>query len=143
MKVIRHRLDIYNTVLRLAYDEKSWRALVKDYPGYPALPSNIELDRPPLGHSGMTYANVWEPRSRKRQLGQTVQQVAIVINIASLRRDPAQLAATIAHECVHAAALIFEKISADQPPATAGEPFAYLVDWLVEWVWDNLPNTPI
>ena len=136
MKAIRTQAPMYGTVIRLAYNTRTWNAMCDDYPG---LPSNIERDRPPTGHSGMTYSNLWEPRAHAGQLGLTSLQVGLWIHHKVLERDQSTLVATVAHECVHAAQRMYDKIGADHTAAGAGEPFAYLVDWLAGWVWDQLP----
>lgn len=137
MKAIRHQLDVYNTMLRFAYDDRSWKALVNDYAQPP--PSNMDPSDPPSSHSGMTFSNTWEPKPGKRRGNQTVLHVGIYVNLAKLENDQAQLVSTVTHECLHAALAIYENVSCVQPPGELGEPFCYLVDWLVCWVWDNLP----
>lgn len=141
MKAIRHHLDVYDTVLRLAYDMPTWKALLADCPGDP--PSNHPLD--PTSNLGCVYGATWEQSPdvnwarTARPAKRGILHVSIWINVEDCGADLAELVATVAHEGVHAAADIFGHIASRHTPEQASEPFAYLVDWLVRWVWDNLP----
>lgn len=133
---IRHQLDVYDTVLRLAYDAPTWAALRADFGD--EVPDSID-EKAPIEDYGMVVDTRWEQNLSKRSAERRVQHLSIWINLDRHGPDLSELVATVAHECVHAAADILHRINERRTPAEAGEQFACLVDWLVRWVWDHLP----
>lgn len=51
----------------------------------------------------------------------------------------AEVAKIVAHEATHAAGMILDHVGQEYDGVT--EALAYLVGWLVKWVWANLPRS--
>lgn len=110
---IHHRLDIYGTELHAAFDRRGWRSLRRrndDLWPFTDLGDGLTVD------------------SRSKEAGH--QHVWIWVNLDAAATD-ADLVNTIAHEANHAAEAILHRCAA---PAS-GEPMAYLVGWIAEWLF--------
>lgn len=116
-----HRLDIYDAQLYLATDKRQWQALRRRA-------SFIDTKAP--DSAGLAHFATWHPNDG----GMTLPVVVLWINLAQ-HQNLADLADTLAHEASHAAGQLLDHVG--HRPGAVDEPQAYLVGWLVRWMWDH------
>ena len=119
-----HILDIYGVHLHLVTDRRQLSALRKRY-GIKKIPN---LDP---GQFGATTRFHIEPPDAPDQT-----HVGIYIQVTAHRGDQGELLDTVAHEVTHAACLILDSTGTEYDGNS--EPLAYLIGWLVRWVWTSL-----
>lgn len=117
---IRHTLDIYGSELRLAWDVRTYTSMRRENP---------DLD--PLKDARNVAG--WVVNSRRADTG--VQVVWIWINMANFSHE-GDLWNTAAHEAFHASE---EVLNSSDVPVT-GEPAAYLMGWMTNWIWASIPR---
>ena len=118
-KPAHHKLDIYGTELHFAATPQAWAILRR---------MNPNLD--PAKHLG--YGATYDSHERD-----TDQHHAWVWIDKAKHAGPLDLANTVAHEATHVALDITDRHAID-PTSGNGEPLAYLVGWLTEWMTRHL-----
>lgn len=117
----RVTIPLFSGHLHVVTSEKSYRRLTRKIP---TLPDVID------GAFGQTVHTLYE-----FDTGGNRQVVVIFVNLAALEpHGPAQILSTIAHECVHAAALILENVY--HPHSGNDEALPYLTTWALCEVLD-------
>lgn len=108
-----HLLDVYGVRLHVVTSRQEWKLLRAQFP---------KLDRKPTGVGMSHFLTVkGDPH------------VALWVNRKAHKAIPG-LVNTCAHEAAHAAGQIMEFVHADPDPS--GEPHAYLVGWITQWLWE-------
>lgn len=115
-KPIHHKLDIYGTELHAAFDHDGWKRLRRI--------NRVLEPAKNLGY-GVTYT------TQKRDTDQ--QHIWVYVDRAKCAAVD-ELVDTASHEATHAAMSILERHAIDLD-ASQGEPLAYLVGWITNWLW--------
>lgn len=120
-----HTLDIYDAKLYLATDKRQWNALRRR--------AGFIADKAP-DSAGLAHFATWHPDDG----GMTLPVLVLWVNVAQ-HRTLADLADTLAHEADHAASQLLDHVG--HQPSRIDEPHAYLVGWLVRWMWQQIDAT--
>lgn len=121
---VTHELDIYGSVLHVAYDRRAWQTLRQRMPGGVTM-LDAEVGRTQV----VEHVQPGEERSRWHYL--------IFIDVKAAR-DSADVVDTMAHEAFHTAMAILDG-TMPAPGKDTDEPYAYLAGWITGWLWRNLP----
>lgn len=153
-KVIRYHLEEFRTVLRLAYNDATWRRMVNDYGGPGDVPDDAPaggahdqypLPADPPDSAGRVDRRIWHPQDRPDLNPKRVQHLLIYINLWDGRRtrtagDTGDLVGTIAHEATHVVQFILDFIGEGaEQNHRVNEVEGYLTGFVARWVWDHLP----
>lgn len=125
-----HTLDIYGTELHLTTTRAGWKALSRRLPA---------LSYDPDGVAGITSSRNLPGVNG----GWDTHHVAFFVDTRPAKADPSnysRLAGTVAHESTHAALAICDQrgLRVDADGAFDDEPFAFLIGWLSEWIWERV-----
>lgn len=121
-KPIEHLLDVYSAWLHLATDEKAWTKLQAKHSG--------AIDKAPDSLGSCTFAT-WNPD----QPGITVPHLFLWVDIEAHRDSTIALVETCAHEATHAASHLLKHYG--HKIRRSDEPFAYLVAWIAQWMFEH------
>lgn len=122
---VSHTLDIYDTNLHLCWRRDQVARLRKDMPG---------TDEIPVDSDGATITVL-----ELLEGGGNAQHLIVWVDRKGLADRPhSQLVNTCAHEASHVAGSILSRLNANTDPSE--EHVAYLIGWVTEWIWDNLPG---
>lgn len=122
-KPVSHFLDIYSAWLHLAPDEKAWRKLRRELTSLAEDPGGLAY----------TSLDIFETDA-----GAQIRHLSVFVNVAAHAGREVALVETVAHEADHVASLLFGEY--DIEIRARDEPHAYLVGWVAQWLWKNLPG---
>jgi hypothetical protein len=117
-------IDPYGAQLHVVYDRRGWALLKRRFPGL------VEDGFPDA--DGWARHSVWHPKN-----GTSPEAHHVLVVDVRKARSTADLVNTIAHEAAHVAGNLMGHIGHHDQ---AGEPTAYLVGWITQFVWEHLPE---
>lgn len=119
-----HLLDVYDCWLHVATDRRQVAQLRRKH-------GKAKVPPQDSGEFGSTLRFREQPADRPE-----INHWIIYVDVAAHRSNQGALLNTIAHEAAHAAAGILDSTGTEYDGNS--EPLAWLVGWLVEWVWTSV-----